>query len=105
MFEGVRPVFLDVLSFERGDPLSPIWRAYAQFVQTFLYPLLASRYVGLRLDEILLANREGLPPERLRALLPLTALLRPSILSLVVVPAAISRRSSGAVAPMLAARA
>ena len=71
MFDGPRPVFLDVLSFERRDQLDPIWRPQAQFIRTFLYPLLANRYLGLQMDEILLSHRDGLEPERMRQMCPL----------------------------------
>ena len=36
LFEGTRPVFVDVLSIDARDPASPLWLAYAQFVRTFL---------------------------------------------------------------------
>jgi len=91
MFEGPRPVFLDVLSFERRDPLDPTWRPYAQFVQTFLYPLLANRHLGLQLDEILLTHREGLDPERLHQLCSFWLSLRPPFLWLASIPDWISR--------------
>lgn len=105
MFEGPRPVFLDVLSFDRSDPLAPVWRAYAQFVQTFLYPLLASRYLGLRLDEMLLVHREGLEPERLRAMLPLSLRWRPPFLGLVTIPSLASGFGDKPGGPSLAATA
>jgi SAM-dependent methyltransferase len=91
MFEGPAPVFLDVLSFECRDPLDATWRPYAQFVQTFLYPLLANRYLGLRLDEILLTHREGLDSKRLRHLCSFWLSLRPPLLSLATIPAWLSR--------------
>ncbi|HEY2017242.1 MAG TPA: class I SAM-dependent methyltransferase [Bryobacteraceae bacterium] len=91
MFDGPRPVFLDVLSFERRDPLDPIWRPYGQFIRTFLYPLLANRYLGLQLDELLLTHRDGLEPERMRRMCPLGLLVRPPFLSLVTIPELVSR--------------
>ncbi len=38
LFEGSRPVFVDLLSIERRDPGSPLWLAYGQFARTFLCP-------------------------------------------------------------------
>ena len=96
MFDGPRPVFLDVLSFEPRDPLDPIWRPYSQYVQTFLYPLLANRYLGLRIDEILLSHRDGLEPERLRSLCSIGLSLRPPFLSLITLPALVSRATHDA---------
>src|ERR1700761_8275593 len=31
LFQGIKPVFVDVLSIQRLDPHQPIWLAYAQF--------------------------------------------------------------------------
>jgi SAM-dependent methyltransferase len=64
LFRGPSPVFVDVLSFERRDPQESIWPAYAQFVRTFLLPLLAERDSPSSLAEIWLANRDGLKPEQ-----------------------------------------
>ena len=47
LFDGARPVFVDVLSIERRDPGSPLWLAYGQFARTFLLPLAAYKYSGL----------------------------------------------------------
>jgi len=95
MFDGPRPVFLDVLSFRRRDPLESIWQPYAQFIRTFVYPLLASRYFGLRLDEILLVHRDGLEPDRLLQLCPPYRLLAPPFLSSVTIPFLLARGGHG----------
>ncbi len=63
LFRGPDPVFIDVLRFERRDPHDPTWLPYAQFVRTFLLPLLANRAYGLGLDQILKTRRDGLEPE------------------------------------------
>jgi SAM-dependent methyltransferase len=91
MFDGAKPVFLDVLSFRRRDPLESIWQPYAQFMRTFVYPLMACRYFGLRLDEILLTHRDGLEPDRLLALCPSYRLLLPPFLSSVTIPFLLAR--------------
>ena len=44
---GPRPIFVDILSFERRDPRSSIWLAYGQYVRTFLLPLLMNRMLEL----------------------------------------------------------
>jgi hypothetical protein len=41
LFEGSRPVFIDVASVQKTDSGVWTWHAYAQFVQSFLLPLLA----------------------------------------------------------------
>ncbi len=49
LFEGTRPVFVDVLSIDGRDLASPLWLAYAQFVRTLLSAAAgaAHRYSGL----------------------------------------------------------
>jgi SAM-dependent methyltransferase len=63
LFRGPRPVFVDVLSFERRDPCDATWMAYAQFMRTFLLPLLANRDFGWPLQQTLSGRRDGLEPE------------------------------------------
>lgn len=91
MFDGPKPVFLDLLSFARRDPLDALWRPYGQFVRTFVYPLLACRYFGLHLDELLLVHRDGLEPERVLRLCSPWRRLLPPFLGAVTVPALLSR--------------
>jgi len=91
LFRGPRPVFVDVLSFERRDPLDPTWIGYGQFVRTFLLPLMATRYFGLPLDRILLAQREGLDPETVYRWAGLWRRLMPPFLNLVTIPKWLSR--------------
>ena len=38
LFNGPRPIFIDLASIERREPCDPTWRAYAQFVRTFILP-------------------------------------------------------------------
>ena len=63
LFRGARPVFVDLLSFERRRRGDPVWLAEAQFVRTFLFPLLAARRFGLEAGRWLAARRDGLEPE------------------------------------------
>jgi SAM-dependent methyltransferase len=97
MFDGTQPVFLDLSSFRRRDPLDAMWPPYAQFIRTFVYPLLASRFFGLRPDELLLANRDGLEAGRMLALCPLFRRFLPPFLGAVTIPALLER--SGREAP------
>ena len=94
MFEGPRPVFLDILSFRRRDALESMWPAYAQYVQTFLYPMLAAKHFDLRLDETLLAHRDGLEPDRLMAIVPWYRRLLPPFLGAVTIPALLERNGN-----------
>jgi len=45
--------------FERRDAGDPTWLPYAQFVRTFLLPLLANRHFGIALDQILTTPPRG----------------------------------------------
>lgn len=94
LFRGPRPVFIDVLSFERRDPLDATWLPYAQFVRTFLLPLLASKCLGLPLDSSLLSRRDGLEPETLYQWASLGQRIRPPFLGLVTIPKLLSRKGS-----------
>lgn len=60
IFDGTRPVFCDLLSFE---PLrSRQWWAAGQFTRHFLLPLLLSRRVGMASHECFRLWRDGVAP-------------------------------------------
>lgn len=63
LFRGAQPVFVDVLSIEPRRKTDPVWLPYAQFMRTFLLPLLAHKYLGQPLDSIFMTRRDGLEPE------------------------------------------
>ena len=91
LFRGPEPTFVDVLSFERRQPGDPTWLPYAQFVRTFLLPLLANKYYGLPLDQILTMRRDGLEPEEVYRWANPLQRLRPPFLSLVSMPTWLAR--------------
>jgi SAM-dependent methyltransferase len=86
LFRGPQPVFIDLLSFEPREPGDPTWRPCAQFVRTFLLPLALSRHYGIRLDQTLLARRDGLAPEDVYPLLKTRHRFTPPFLTLVSLP-------------------
>jgi SAM-dependent methyltransferase len=68
-WQGSRPVFVDVGSFERlreGEP----WVGYRQFCTLFLYPLMLQAYRGTPFQPWLRGSLEGIEPSEARALLP-----------------------------------
>ena len=65
LFEGPNAIFIDALSIEKRDPGDPIWRPMAQFLQTFLYPLLLEDATRASVHETFLGRREGLSPREL----------------------------------------
>jgi hypothetical protein len=99
MFRGVQPVFIDVLSFERREPLDATWMAYAQYVRTFLLPLLANRSFGLPLGYTLSGHRDGLEPETLYRWAGFWRRLTPQFLRIVTLPTWLGRRRSDDVSP------
>jgi SAM-dependent methyltransferase len=94
LFRGPAPVFIDVLSFERREPGDATWLPYAQFVRTFLLPLLVNRIYGLGLDQILTTRRDGLEPEEVYRWSKPLERLRPPFFSLVSMPTWLRNRHS-----------
>jgi SAM-dependent methyltransferase len=86
LFAGARPVFVDVLSFERRDPRSSVWLAYGQFVRTFLLPLVALKYLSWPLQATLF-SRDGYEPTALFRALPKWQRLNPDLLDVVTLAA------------------
>ena len=94
LFRGSEPVFIDALSFERRNPGDPIWLPEAQFVRTFLLPLLASRRWGLPLTELFTTRRDGIEPEAVYRFCGPLEKFTPRMLSLVSIPTWLSRKTS-----------
>ena len=86
LFRGTEPVFVDLLSFEQRDMRDATWLPYAQFVRTFLLPLMAYKYFGLSLDHTLTMRRDGVEPEELYRFLGTFQRFMPPFLSLVSIP-------------------
>jgi hypothetical protein len=94
LFRGSEPVFIDALSFERRNPGDPQWRPCAQFIRSFLLPLLANRRWGIPLADVFTTHRDGLEPEDIYRLCRPWERLHPGILSLVSIPTWLSRRAN-----------
>ncbi len=92
LFRGPKPVFIDVLSFEKRNPNDARWLPYAQFVRTLVLPLLSAKQLGMRTDEIFLSSTEGLKPEDIYGRLSLFQRIRPPFLSTVSFPTWLSKR-------------
>src|ERR1019366_6854863 len=92
LFRGPRPVFVDVLSFERRDPGDSAWAPYGQFLRTFLLPLVANRRLHMPLDQIFATRRDGLEPEEVLHWTPVLQRVLPPFLSLVSLPAWLGAR-------------
>jgi SAM-dependent methyltransferase len=94
LFQGMEPVFVDVLSIERAAPDLPIWMAYGQFVRTFLLPMLAHSRLGWPL-QVALTRRDGYEPEEIFAALSWPARLRQPALSAVTLPSLLAGKAKG----------
>ncbi len=74
-FEGSRPVFVDVGSFERlrqGEP----WVGYRQFCMLYLYPLLLQSVKGVGYHPLLRGAIDGISPAQMRGLVSFRDRLR-----------------------------
>jgi 2-polyprenyl-3-methyl-5-hydroxy-6-metoxy-1,4-benzoquinol methylase len=94
LFDGSRPVFVDVLSIERRDPSSPLWLAYGQFARTFLLPLAAYKYLGWPLAATL-NRRDGYEPGDLYPHLPALERWSAPLRSLITLPFLLESRKRG----------
>jgi SAM-dependent methyltransferase len=101
LFEGTRPIFVDLLSIERMDLHRPIWLAYGQFVRTFLLPMLAYSRLGWPLQTSL-TRRDGYEPEDVYSALSWAGRLRQPALSAVTLPSLLAnnkKMQAGSLAP------
>ena|SRR2546427_11235866 len=93
LFRGPRPVFVDILSAEPRDPNDPTWLPYAQFVRTFVLPLVAHRFCGVPLSAHTAGSRDGIEPEKVYRLLSFFARLRSPALTHVTLPTWLAKRT------------
>jgi SAM-dependent methyltransferase len=85
LFQGVEPIFVDVLSIQRVNWDQPVWHAYGQFVRTFLLPMLANTKLGWPLQATLI-RRDGYEPEDIFSALPWYARMQQPAFSSVTLP-------------------
>ena len=95
LFDGYRPVFIDLLSVEQRQPGDSRWLPYAQFQRHFVLPLLASKHFGVSLAQSFLCNRDGLEPESLYPMMGFRRRLLPPFLGLVSLPTWFGERRRG----------
>ncbi|MBX3483002.1 hypothetical protein [Phenylobacterium sp.] len=91
-FEGTRPVFIDHLSlrpYREGE----FWIGHRQFCQQFLNPLLMWTLVKVQPNAWFRGSLEGIDPEALAPLLPLSKKLSFTVMTHVVAQAALQNRS------------
>ena len=91
---GAQPVFIDIASFTRlraGEP----WIGYRQFCQLYLNPLLLFAYKGVSFHAWLRGSLEGIDLNDFRRLMSLRDLLRPGVLTHVVMHSRLQDRYAG----------
>ncbi len=92
-FRGVKPLFIDVLSFaalQEGEP----WAGYNQFCRMMLYPLMLEAYKRVPFQSWLRSELEGIDPVVFGHMFRGVERLRPGVLSHVVAQAYLQRKFS-----------
>jgi hypothetical protein len=90
-FDGARPVFIDVGSFERlreGEP----WAGYRQFCMQALYPLMVQAHRDIAFQPLLRGRLEGISPGEAARMLNGRHRLHRGVLTHVVLHARLERR-------------
>lgn len=94
-FRGVKPLFIDVLSFaplREGEP----WAGYNQFCRMMLYPLMLEAYKRVFFQPWLRSELEGIDPVVFGHMFHGRERFRPGVLSHVVAQAYLQRKFAGA---------
>jgi hypothetical protein len=90
-WNGSRPVFIDIGSFERLRPGEP-WAGYRQFCMLFLNPLLLQAYKDVDFRPWLRGSLEGITPADARSVLSFRDLFRRGVLTNVSLHARLERK-------------
>lgn len=91
-YVGVRPVFIDVGSFERLHE-EELWVAYRQFCMLYLFPLLLQAHKGMDFHPLLRGSVDGIDAGQMRGLISARDRLRRGYFTHVVLQARLERRA------------
>jgi hypothetical protein len=91
---GIAPVLIDVASFEPYEAGAP-WRAYSQFCEMFLNPLLLQAHTRVPFQPWLRGSMGGIELDHLRSLLPWRSKLGKTVLVDVVLQSWLNHRFAG----------
>jgi len=94
-WQGTRPMFIDVPSFEEWEAGEP-WIGYRQFCQLHLYPLFLQAYKNISFQPWLRGQIDGIDPEQFNRLMSLRDLVRPGVFSHVFLQSKMQARYGGA---------
>jgi hypothetical protein len=78
-WRGVKPVFIDIPSFQRPEP-GEAWMGYLQFCRLHLYPLMMTSLKGIPFQPWLRGSLDGISPQECARFFGITDLLRPGVL-------------------------
>jgi ribosomal protein L11 methylase PrmA len=91
-FDGVRPVFMDVLSFDRYRE-GALWAGYRQFCEEFLGPLVLTSTKGIGFNEWYRGTGRGIGITEISRALPLFSKIRPRVMTHFVLHALLTARA------------
>ena len=77
-WQGTRPVFIDVGSFQPSEGGGP-WAGYRQFCQTFLFPLMLQGHRGVAYRPLLRGQVDGITPAQASRLFSRGDWVRPGV--------------------------
>ena len=86
LFEGPKPIFIDLASFEQRHPCDQMWLPESQFLRNFIYPLLMSNLFQIPMSDIFLNHWDGVTPEHIYRMLSVPKKLNPFILRTISLP-------------------
>lgn len=90
-FKSNSPIFIDVTSIRPYKDCEP-WLAHNQFCESFLAPLVLQARLGVSYQSWYRGNMEGIPVPEVSKLLRIRDYFSPTLLSHIVLPAALSRK-------------
>lgn len=85
-FQGIVPIFIDVLSFKKYQP-GELWKGHRQFCEQFLNPLLMFALKGIPYHAWYRGALDGIPIEFIASLLPKHSWLSMRALTHILLPA------------------
>jgi ribosomal protein L11 methylase PrmA len=93
-FDGGRPVFIDIASFEPLEEGAP-WTGYRQFCEMFLFPLMLQAYKGLDFQPFMRSRMDGVGLQTAARLFGFRDRFRKGVLSHVWLQSKLDRRYGG----------
>lgn len=90
-WQGARPVFIDIPSFEPLEQGKP-WAGYRQFCQMFLYPLMLMAYKNIPFHAWMRGSIQGIEPQAMAPLFSVLDYVKPGVLPHVILHAKLQQQ-------------